>query len=157
MLLNEPDSRWFDNVHTAQKETRADAVNEAFKSTIDSLQRRYGPLDGDWGWGNVKHTHVPHLAKVAGFGSKFLKNGGSKSSVNAMSESNGPSWRMVVALGKDVKAYGVFPGGESGNPGSPYYDDMVNTWSEGKMNELLYLKSKNETSKSIISIWKMSK
>jgi len=157
MLLNEPDSHWFDNVHTAQKETRADVVNAAFKFTMDSLQRRYGPLDGDWQWGNFKHTNVPHLAKVAGFGSKFLNNGGSKSSVNAMSESNGPSWRMVVALGKDVKAYGVFPGGESGNPGSPYYDNMVNTWSEGKLNELLYLKSKNEGSKNIISTWKLSK
>lgn len=157
LLLNEPDSRWYDNVHTAQKETRADAVTAAFRFTIDSLQRRYGPIDEDWHWGNIKHTHVPHLAKVAGFGSKFLKNGGSKSSVNAMSESNGPSWRMVVALGKDVKAYGVFPGGESGNPGSPYYDNMVNTWSEGKLNELLYLKSKAESSKNIVSTWKLTK
>ncbi|MEJ7693745.1 penicillin acylase family protein [Daejeonella sp.] len=157
LLLNEPDSHWFDNVHTAQKETRTDAVNEAFRFTMDSLQRKYGPIDDDWHWGNIKHTNVPHLAKVAGFGSKFLKNGGSKSSVNAMSESNGPSWRMVVALGKDVKAYGVFPGGESGNPGSPYYDNMVNTWSEGKLNELLYLKSKSEQSKSIQASWKLSK
>ncbi|MES2874391.1 MAG: penicillin acylase family protein [Bacteroidota bacterium] len=157
LLLNEPDSRWFDNVHTAQRETRADAVNASFKNTIDSLQRQYGPINDDWKWGNVKHTNVPHLAKVAGFGSKVLRNGGSKSSVNAMNESNGPSWRMVVALGKEVKAYGVFPGGESGNPGSPYYDDMVNTWSEGKLNELVYLKSKNDKSKNIISTWKMSK
>ncbi len=157
LLLNEPDSHWFDNVRTARKETRADAVNAAFRFTIDSLQRKYGPIDEDWHWGSIKHTNVPHLAKVAGFGSKFLKNGGSKSSVNAMSEANGPSWRMVVALGKDVKAYGVFPGGESGNPGSPYYDNMVNTWSEGKLNELLYLKSKEERSKSIVSTWKMSK
>ncbi|MGB4399602.1 MAG: penicillin acylase family protein [Daejeonella sp.] len=157
LLLNEPDSRWFDNVHTAQKETRTDAVNKAFKLAIDSLHRRFGPLNDDWGWGNVKHTNVPHLAKVAGFGSKFLNNGGSKTSVNAMSESNGPSWRMVVALGKNVKAYGVFPGGESGNPGSPYYDNMIDTWSEGKLNELIYLKSKDEKSKSIVSTWKMSK
>ncbi|WP_411275137.1 penicillin acylase family protein [Daejeonella sp.] len=157
LLLNEPDSRWFDNVHTAQKETREDAVNAAFKFTVDSLQKRYGPLDGDWEWGNVKHTNVPHLAKVAGFGSRFLKNGGSKSSVNAMSESNGPSWRMVVALGNNVKAYGVFPGGESGNPGSPYYDNMLNTWSEGKLIEMIYLKSRYETPKTIISTWKMSR
>ncbi len=157
LLLNEPNSRWYDNVHTAQKETRADAVNAAFKFTMDSLQRKYGPIDEDWHWGNVKHTNVPHLAKVAGFGSRFLKNGGSKSSVNAMSEANGPSWRMVVALGTEVRAYGVFPGGESGNPGSPFYDNMVNTWSEGKLNELLYMKSKSEQSKSILASWKLSK
>ncbi|WP_276348198.1 penicillin acylase family protein [Daejeonella sp. JGW-45] len=156
LLLNEPNSPWFDNVHTAKKETRADAVNAAFRFAIDSLERKYGPLKKEWQWGNVKHTNVPHLAKVAGFGSKFLNNGGSKSSVNAMSENNGPSWRMIVALGKEVKAYGVFPGGASGNPGSYYYDNMVDTWSEGKLNELVYLKSKDEKRAGIISTWKLS-
>lgn len=157
LLLNEPNSNWYDNVHTAKKETRTDAVNAAFKFAIDSLQRRSGPIDDEWAWGVVKNSHVPHLAKIAGFGSKFLNNGGSKSSVNAMTESNGPSWRMVVALGKDVKAYGVFPGGESGNPGSYYYDDMIDTWTEGKLNELVFMRSKNEKSKRIIASWKMNK
>ncbi|MBC7757616.1 MAG: penicillin acylase family protein, partial [Phormidesmis sp. FL-bin-119] len=157
LLLNEPNSHWFDNVHTSKRESRTDAVNAAFKFAIDSLERKYGPVDTDWQWGNLKHTYVPHLAKVAGFGSKFLNNGGSKSSVNAMSETNGPSWRMIVALGKDVKAYGVFPGGESGNPGSPFYDDMINTWSEGKLNELIFLKSRDEKSKNIRASWKLFK
>jgi penicillin amidase len=157
LLLNEPNAVWWDNVKTAKKETRGDLVNSSFKFAIDSLQRKFGPIDSDWAWANLKKTHVPHLAKVAGFGSKFLYNGGSKTSVNATSESNGPSWRMIVALGKEVKAYGVFPGGESGNPGSHYYDDMIDTWSEGKLNELVYLKLKDEKSKRIISTWKLNK
>jgi penicillin amidase len=157
LLLNEPNAVWWDNVKTAKKETRGDLVNSSFKFAIDSLQRKFGPIDSDWAWANLKKTHVPHLAKVAGFGSKFLYNGGSKTSVNATSESNGPSWRMIVALGKEVKAYGVFPGGESGNPGSHYYDDMIDTWSEGKLNELVYMKLKDEKSKRIISTWKLNK
>jgi penicillin amidase len=157
LLLNEPEAVWWDNIKTAKKETRADLVNSSFKFAIDSMQRKFGPLDSDWAWANLKKTHVPHLAKVAGFGSKFLYNGGSKTSVNATSESNGPSWRMIVALGKEVKAYGVFPGGESGNPGSHYYDDMIDTWSEGKLNELVYMKTKDEKSKRIISSWKLNK
>jgi len=157
LLLNEPNAVWWDNVKTAKKETRSDLVNASFKFAIDSLQRKFGPIDIDWAWANLKKTHVPHLAKVAGFGSKFLYNGGSKTSVNATSETNGPSWRMIVALGKEVKAYGVFPGGESGNPGSHYYDDMIDTWSDGKLNELLYLKVKDEKSKRIITTWKLNK
>jgi penicillin amidase len=157
LLLNEPNAVWWDNVKTAKKETRTDLVNASFKFAIDSLQRKFGPIDIDWAWANLKKTHVPHLAKVAGFGSKFLYNGGSKTSVNATSETNGPSWRMIVALGKEVKAYGVFPGGESGNPGSHYYDDMIDTWSDGKLNELLYLKVKDEKSKRIITTWKLNK
>ncbi|MBM3401182.1 MAG: penicillin acylase family protein [Bacteroidetes bacterium] len=156
LLLREPNAVWWDNVRTARKETRSGLVNASFKFAVDSLQMKLGPLDKRWAWANLKNTHVPHLAKIAGFGSKVLYNGGSKTSVNATSESNGPSWRMIVALGKDVRAYGVFPGGESGNPGSHYYDDMIDTWSEGKLNELVFLKSKDQNSKQIISSWKLT-
>lgn len=157
MLLNEPDARWFDDVNTAQKETRNDMIQAAFILAVDSLERRFGPMAEDWKWGNVKHSHVPHLAKIAGFGSVFINTGGSKTSVNALSESNGPSWRMIVALGKDVKAYGIFPGGESGNPGSFYYNDMIADWSNGKLKELVYLKSADEKTNRIISTCTLNK
>ena len=40
--------------------------------------------------------------------------------------------------------------------GSYYFDDMVDTWSEGKLNELVFLKAKNEKSDRIISTWKFT-
>ena len=156
MLLNEPDARWFDDIHTSQKETRSDIIQRSFLATVDSMQNKHGSISDKWQWGKVKGSHVPHLAKIGGFGSSFINNGGSKSSVNAMSETNGPSWRMVVQLGENVKGYGVFPGGESGNPGSFYYDDMINTWSNGKLNELLFLRSRDEQSKRVLTSWKLS-
>ena len=157
LLINEPVSKWYDNIHTPKIENREDVILSSFKFAVDSLERKFGPMNKDWQWGNVKHSHVPHLAKIAGFGSGFINNGGSKTSVNAMNETNGPSWRMIVALGENVKAYGLYPGGQSGNPGSFYYDDMINNWAGGKLNELLYLKSKEEQSTRVISVWKMEK
>ncbi|MFM6975621.1 MAG: penicillin acylase family protein [Sphingobacteriaceae bacterium] len=157
MLLSDPDAKWFDNVKTPQKETKNDLLLSAFRFSVDSLTRAYGPQSDKWQWANVKHTHVPHLAKIGGFGSKTLFTGGSKTSVNATSESNGPSWRMIVSLGKDLKAYGLYPGGESGNPGSFYYDDMIEGWASGKLNELVYLRSKTQSSERIISTWKITK
>lgn len=157
LLINEPASKWFDNVKTPVKETRESIINDAFKFAIDSLSRKYGALGKNWEWAKVKHSHVPHLAKIGGFGSKILYNGGSKHAVNSLGESNGPSWRMVVALGKQVKGYGVFPGGQSGNPGSFYYDDMIEPWTNGKLNELLYLQSAKEPSARIISTWILKK
>ncbi len=157
LILAEPQSKWFDNIKTPQKEGLNDLLLSSYKLSIDSLTKKYGPMNDKWQWGHVKHSNVPHLAKIAGFGSKTLFNGGSKTSVNALSESNGPSWRMIVALGKEPKAYGVFPGGQSGNPGSFYYDDMLDTWAEGRLNELLYLRSKDQSSERIISTWKITK
>jgi penicillin amidase len=157
LIINEPNAKWFDNVKTSAKETLSDQVQASFVFAVDSLSSKFGSLGEKWQWGNVKHTFVPHLAKIPAFSSKFLNNGGSKTSVNALSESNGPSWRMIVALGKQVKGYGLFPGGESGNPGSFYYDDMIENWSNGKLNELLYLQSKTEKSNRIISNIKLIK
>ncbi|HEU4607962.1 MAG TPA: penicillin acylase family protein, partial [Chitinophagaceae bacterium] len=53
--------------------------------------------------------------------------------INAMKQDHGPSWRMIVEMGKDkINAYGVYPGGQSGNPGSKYYADFLDYWVEGR-------------------------
>jgi penicillin amidase len=31
-----------------------------------------------------------------------------------------------------MRAWGVYPGGQSGNPGSPYYNSLLGLWTEGK-------------------------
>lgn len=157
LIRKDPNAKWFDNVKTSNKETLADLVNESFKFACDSLERKYGPIGKNWNWGDVKGTNVPHLAKIPGFGSKKLVIGGAKSTVNAMSESNGPSWRMVIELGKNVKGHGVYPGGQSGNPGSPFYDNMIDTWAQGKLNPLFFMQSPDDKSGKIISHYKISK
>jgi penicillin amidase len=50
---------------------------------------------------------------------------------------------MIVDEGA-MKAYIVYPGGESGNPGSAYYDNMVNTWAKGQYYEADFIKQGDE-------------
>jgi penicillin amidase len=47
---------------------------------------------------------------------------------------------MIVELGDEPKALGVYPGGQSGNPGSRYYDTMIDAWAKGEYFDLLLLK-----------------
>ncbi|TDQ08601.1 penicillin acylase family protein [Pedobacter metabolipauper] len=157
LILNEPNSKWIDNVNTPAKESLKDLVNEAFKYACDSMERKYGAIGKTWQWANVKNTNVPHLAKIPGFGSKILMNDGGKMTINALSESNGPSWRMVVELGKTPKGHGVFPGGQSGNPGSKFYDNMIDTWASGQLYDLFFMQSENDPSAKIISKLKITK
>ncbi len=157
LIQKEPNSAWFDNINTKNKETLNDLVNEAFTYTCDSLERKFGSIGKNWQWGNVKGSNVPHLAKIPGFGSKKLDIGGGRSTVNALSETNGPSWRMVIELGKIPKGYGVYPGGQSGNPGSPYYDNMVDTWAQGKLYDLFFMQTQDDKSTKVISRLKISK
>jgi penicillin amidase len=94
-----------------------------------------------WTWGNVWPTDIFHLARIPGFGRVGLPGKGRYGIVNATNRTVGPSWRMVVELGPQMKAQGVYPGGQSGNPGSPFYDDGIGYWLEGKLYDLLILRS----------------
>ncbi|AQG82069.1 penicillin acylase family protein [Spirosoma montaniterrae] len=137
----EPNARWFDNVTTATTETLGDMLTQSFRSAVDSLTRQHGPIGKAWQWGNHKATRISHLARLDALSALNVQIGGGANIVNATSERNGPSWRMVVALGPQPKAYGVYPGGQSGNPGSPHYLNMLETWRTGQLNELLFLQT----------------
>lgn len=148
---------WFDNIQTTQKETMQDILQQSFQNAINSLQKKYGNYGESWQWHKHKSTFVRHLARIEAFGVYNIKCGGSRQSVNATGKNHGPSWRMIVALGRNPKAFVVYPGGQSGNPGSYYYDNMVNTWAEGKLYEVLYMKRAAENHKQIIARIKFSK
>jgi penicillin amidase len=52
---------------------------------------------------------------------------------------------MIVKLDQNgVEAYGVYPGGQSGNPSSPHYDDFVEHWRTGQYYPLHFYKNKEE-------------
>jgi penicillin G amidase len=151
LLLTEPDSKWFDDINTPAKETCADIVMRSFTVAADELFRKYGQPGKKWQWGNVKDTHINHLANLPGFGTGQFSAGGTGSVINALRDGNGPSWRMVVEMGPKVKGYGVFPGGESGNPGSYFYEDMFKTWKDGNLNELFFMESPSDRANRIKS------
>ncbi|QJD98463.1 penicillin acylase family protein [Mucilaginibacter robiniae] len=146
LLVKEPTSKWFDNIKTSNRETCADIVSYAFNKTVDELVHQYGKPGPDWQWGKIHPTEINHMANLDGFGSDTFAAGGTGTAINALTDGHGPSWRMVVQLGPQVKGYGIFPGGESGNPGSFYYTDMLQTWKDGRLDELLFLQSASETS-----------
>jgi penicillin G amidase len=148
MIKGEPTAQWFDNKLTESKvETINDIVLGSFKATLDSLTKNNGPLNKEtWAWAKVKATSIKHLVPAfTSFSRKDVMNGGGPGIVNATSSTHGPSWRMVVQLDKNwPKAYGLYPGGQSGNPGSKYYDNMIDKWAAGELNELIFLKNKDE-------------
>lgn len=160
LLSKNPDAKWFDNKTTPNKvENAKDIVLGSFLASIDSLTKHHGKLNADtWAWTNVKSTDINHLGRIPGFGRQNIPNGGGAGMVNATTELNGPSWRMVVQLDKEwPKAYGLYPGGQSGNPGSKFYDNMIDKWTKGELNELLFMKSKEQTDKRIIATCTFSK
>lgn len=162
LLQKQPTAKWFDNIKTKDKvETASELIVATFKATIDSLTVKHGALNPKtWAWGTAKGTDIKHLVPaLKSFSRMDVINGGGANIVNATTEAgHGPSWRMVVQLDKTwPKAYGLYPGGQSGNPGSPLYDNMIDGWAQGQLNELVFLKAKDEKHPKIISEMKISK
>jgi penicillin amidase len=60
---------------------------------------------------------------------------------------------MIVELGVRPKAYGVYPGGQSGNPGSPNYDNFINNWKRGKYFSLNFFMSPDEAKAKASHSW----
>ncbi|MFN4145272.1 MAG: penicillin acylase family protein [Runella sp.] len=161
LLQKQPTSRWFDDTRTADKvETASDIVKKTFKATIDSLTLKYGPINPQtWAWGKAKGTTIKHLVPLfKSFSRSDIWIGGGANIVNATTDTHGPSWRMVVQLDKEwPKAYGIYPGGQSGSPGSHLYDNMIDTWAKGELNELIFLKSKDEKHPKLVATLKITK
>ena len=148
-------SPWIDDRRTTEKETVHDLLTASLHFAVDSLTRKFGPLGPQWAWANQKSTDINHLAQLPGFGHQDIVCPGSPGSVNATGARNGPSWRMVVALGPQVKAYGIFPGGQSGNPASHYYDDMLESWRTGQLDELVFLRAADENHPRLKAAWRL--
>ncbi len=138
-------SRWYDDVRTPAHETLRGQLTASLNTALDSLTAKYGPYGPTWAWALTKSTGIRHLIPgLDAFSVLNINTGGGSVIVNATTERTGPSWRMVVALGPEPKAYGVYPGGQSGNPGSPFYANMIDTWVKGDLNELLFLKTPSD-------------
>lgn len=152
LLLKEPGSKWFDDINTPAKETCAYVINQSFKVAVNDLVKQFGKPGKSWQWGQVKKLEIKHLTRQEAFSSGNFPTGGTGSTVNALNNGHGPSWRMVVQMGPTVKGFGILPGGESGNPGSFFYSDMLKTWQQGQLKELLFLQSGDEMSDRIKSI-----
>ena len=153
LILQEPNSPWVDDRRTPTRETLPQLVRLSLRFATDSLTRKFGPLGPRWRWAAQKSTDILHLLQLPGFGELDVDCGGGAGIVNATSERNGPSWRMVVALGPRVRAYGVYPGGQSGNPGSPFYNNLLETWRVGQLDELVFLRSAGEPNARVGTAW----
>jgi penicillin amidase len=92
----------------------------------------------DSAWSAYRPVVLRHLARIDAFSDLKVATGGCGDCVNAQRASHGPSWRMVVDLAGRPKGYGIYPGGQSGNPGSAHYDDFVSDWAAGRHYPLAF-------------------
>lgn len=140
---------YIDNINTPEKETLADILVSAFNKAAANLSAK--EKEGKLEWAAFKNPTVYHLLRTAlmPFARTGLKVGGANNIINAIKHSHGPSWRMIAQMGSQTEAYGVYPGGQSGNPGSKFYDNFIDTWAKGEYYTLWVMKAAEATDKKV--------
>jgi len=156
-LLKDSAFSFIDNSNTTKVETLSDAVTISLKKCTKQLVQL--EKENKLTWGNYKNTTLYHLLRTATmpFAKEHLPVGGGENIINATTHDHGPSWKMIVQLTTPTEAYGVFPGGQSGNPGSKYYDNFASTWAAGKYYKLWMMQSSEVKDKRIQSTLHFSK
>lgn len=115
-------------------QVRDSLLSRSLKRAIDSFEiLNNDPAQVAYEWYDYKNTSIVHLAKIPAFSYEHLANGGWGNTINAMKGNHGPSWRMIVQMNRnEVSAYVIYPGGQSGNPGSRFYHNFIDHWVAGK-------------------------
>jgi len=138
-LLREKPEGWF---ATSWEEE----MGAALAAAVNTLRAKYGADETNWGWGKVRPLTLLHPAGAKSPADKVFNLGpfpwgGDASTVGQAAAAptdptGGPtfiaSMRMVVEVGNWDENRFVLPGGQSGNPFSPHYADMLPLWREGQ-------------------------
>lgn len=131
--------------------TRDELLLSTLDEAIDEVEGLLGEDRDNWEWGDLKHAYFDH-ALSPGVGEDVTEAldvgpepmGGSGYTVwNAGYDENfqltsGASWRMVVDVGEWDNSLAVSVPGQSGDPESPFYDNLLEMFVEGEYFPLLY-------------------
>ncbi|HEX7904932.1 MAG TPA: penicillin acylase family protein [Chitinophagaceae bacterium] len=160
LLKKDSALKYIDNINTDKVETIFDVVTEALKRATVNLKEK--DAAGLLAWSKFKHPGIYHISDkgksaLLPFARLDLPVGGYGNIINAVTQSHGPSWRMIVQLSSPMEAYGVYPAGQSGNPGSKYYDNFVDTWVKGEYYTLWFMREGDKMDKKVKWVMRFGK
>jgi penicillin G amidase len=149
-LKNNPSHPLLNVSYLPGEQNLQDLLLLSFREMVKDLAEWEQTNERPLSWGDYKNSSIMHLSGQAALSYTKLQIDGGKNIVNANSGRHGASWRMVVALGEPMEAWGIYPGGQSGNPGSPYYDTFLESWRQGEYKRLYFITDQTPFADKII-------
>ncbi len=138
-LLRDRPPGWFRNGWEAEIDA---ALGSAYKTAV----RRLGKSTDRWQWGSARKVSLTHPFGRSPFLDRILNRGPFEcpGDVNTVQQAGSvgpdplsgpgaiPSMRMVLDVGDWDRSLFSLPGGQSGNPFSPHYADLLPFWLKGR-------------------------
>ena len=157
-LLENPDQGLFGEDPLAARDA---LLADALKDSRTELERRLGPDPSQWTWGRLHAMHFRHpLDRQTGAGELLdlepLPRPGDEYTVNATGfdawtsweQTEGASYREIIDTGDWDRSVAVNTPGQSGQPGSAHYADLVPLWNAGRYFPLIYTREAVERNTS---------
>jgi penicillin amidase len=149
----DPESSWYDNINSSEKEGFKEIVQKSFADAMDSLKNRLGPNPDKWQWGSIHTLTLKHpLGKVSILDFAFKLNkgpypvGGGYHTVspyaynydNLFNVTHGASHRHIFSLANWDESLTVIPTGICGVPASEHYCDQTELYVNKKFHPDLF-------------------
>jgi penicillin amidase len=138
-LANDSTSVWWDHRDTPEQDDRDMVLRHALRTALERLEADRGTAgEGRWRWALIRHANIWHPLRVPALSALSIPVQGGSGTLNPSSGTgvHGASWRLVVELAPELRAWGIYPGGQSANPVSPRYRDRIDAWSRGTLDSL---------------------
>jgi penicillin amidase len=145
-LLKYPDTRFGVNPEDGRDRT----LKRVLILAIRDLSDRYGLDMTQWRWGQMHTVTFAHPLNGRVNDMRFTRGpyprGGDSHTVNHTSEplqtdwaqTSGATYRQILDVGDWDRSVAINAPGQSGQPGSPRYDDLIPLWATGSYHPLLY-------------------
>jgi penicillin amidase len=123
--------------------SRDSLVVSALDEAVGELTRRFGADTMAWRWGTV------HVAELRHPLSRSFDRGGHANTVYATGggnyrQSSGASYRQVIDVGDFDNSVATNVPGQSAQPGSEYYDNLLPLWGSDQYFPLIYSRARVE-------------
>jgi penicillin amidase len=152
-LLNNPDSWWMKQAGGSEK-----VLARSLKEAVEWLRAKLGSNVEGWQWGKIHRAIFTHslslqkpLDQVFNRG-PFPIGGDADTPCQTGFHTHdpydnkawAPTYRQIIDLNDLSRSLAVFPPGQSGQLGSPHYDDLIEPWLKGEYHPMLWTREQVE-------------
>jgi len=152
-MLDDPDSSWVRGAGG-----REEVLLKSLHQAVQWLKDRLGSDLEAWQWGKIHGAVFDHSLGIQPpldqvFNRGPYPIGGDTDTVCQTAylshdpydvRAYGPSHRQIIDMGDLAGAVMICPPGQSGQVGSPHYDDLIKPWLKGEYTPLLWTREQIE-------------
>ncbi|MEX2263735.1 MAG: penicillin acylase family protein [Bryobacteraceae bacterium] len=126
---------------TLDAEPNPKALQQSLMEALRQLEKQFGADRAQWQWGKVHRIRFQHPLNRKEFDRGPYSRPGDGNTVNSTSganllQTNGASYRQILDFGDWDKSVMTNVPGESGDPASPHYSDLIEDWAAGKYHPM---------------------